>query len=350
LGVEKPTAEEADRIKKAEAAAVADPNNEAKLDDLRNALHWFSNRNGGVLDNESLLVCHQAIIDSLSKLKPTEAKAVRYVDYAVNHCRVTIANYRAPLSDLEKALDVNPDDYNAMGAFSDRSRKLIEELAQSDPAKATAVMEALKVRVAKVTENCSTDSMKRYMEGHASFMPGIERRFIAARKQGLLVGKEAPELQVENWIQGDAIKLADLKGKVVLVDFWAVWCPPCIESFPKLQEWRKKYSDKGLVIIGVSRSCNFTFDELTGKTTLNEGDDSPPDEPELLRKFARFHKIDYPLAIEKQGSHQNDVYGRASIPQVVLIGKDGKVRLVRTGTRDETIKEIETALETLVRE
>ena len=57
-------------------------------------------------------------------------------------------------------------------------------------------------------------------------------------------------LEVEAWVNGNALTDKELEGKVVLIDFWAVWCGPCIATFPHLREWRDKYSDKGLVIIG----------------------------------------------------------------------------------------------------
>jgi peroxiredoxin len=349
FAAEKPTAEEAARIKKAEAAAIADPNDEVKLEELRRALYWY-NSHDEEADEETFVAGLQATIDSMSRLKPTEAKAVKQVEYGINYCRVTIANYKLSLSDLEEVLDINPDDHNAMTAFSWRSRKYLEKYAQTDLAKATAVLDALKARIVKVTENCSTESMKKYMEAHASFMPGIESRFIAARKQGVLLNNEAPELEMEKWVQGEPVKLADLKGKVVLIDFWAVWCGPCISTFPKLRDWQKRFSDKGLVTLGVSRSCNFSFDETTGKATLKEDEESPPNEAELFQKFARYHKVTYPLVIEKQGSRQNEAYGRAAIPQVVLIGRDGKIKLIKVGGDEKTAKEIESTLEKLIKE
>ena len=351
---EKPTADEAALIKKVEKEAIADPNNIRKLEELINVHHAVTLRlEEQDSDIESYLKSHTAEIDSFSRVKPTEEEAIKFVAYAINSLRVSIAHHRAPLEDLEKLLDINPDDRKVMSIFSGRSRKLAVDLAQTDPAKASAIMLALKTRIAKITEQCKTESMRSYMAAHAhpNFMPLVEKRFNAALKQSVLLGKEAPELEVETWVQGKPLKLADLRGKVVLLDFWAVWCEPCIEGFPKLRDWQKKYSDKGLVVIGVSRSCNFFFDETTGgKAILKEDEESPPNEAELLRKFARHHQLSFPLAIEKQGSRQNEAYGRATIPQLVLIGRDGKIKLIKNGGSEKTAKEIEAVLEKLVNE
>src|SRR5438067_2346421 len=77
-----------------------------------------------------------------------------------------------------------------------------------------------------------------------------------------LLDKPAPEITGEFGLNGKAVKLSDLKGKVVLVDFWAVWCGPCIATFPHLREWNKEYKDKGLEILGVTSYYEkFGFDK-----------------------------------------------------------------------------------------
>ena len=138
-----------------------------------------------------------------------------------------------------------------------------------------------------------------------------------------LIGKPAPELtDVVGW-KGDAVKLADLKGKVVLLEFWGYWCGPCIGSMPVLYELHDTFKDKGVVIIGVHVDGG-------GEVTTAK---------ELDEKLTRYKKDvwkdrDLPFASALTSGKQTesggrgvlaDLYGIRSYPSTVLIDRDGKV-------------------------
>ena len=83
----------------------------------------------------------------------------------------------------------------------------------------------------------------------------------------------APEWQLSD-VDGKPVKLSDFKGKVVILDFWATWCPPCRAEIPGFVAIQKKYADKGFTVIGVSLDKQGAFsgeaihapigDELSG--------------------------------------------------------------------------------------
>src|SRR5438105_8206954 len=76
---------------------------------------------------------------------------------------------------------------------------------------------------------------------------------VVRSKHAALEGKPMHALSLQGWVNGE-VKPQDLKGKVVVVDFYATWCGPCMAAIPHNNELLKKYKDKGLVIVGVCTS------------------------------------------------------------------------------------------------
>ncbi len=150
-----------------------------------------------------------------------------------------------------------------------------------------------------------------------------------------LIGKPAPQIKGEFALNGKPVSLADLKGKVVLVDFWAVWCGPCVATFPHLKEWQKEYGKKGLEIVGVTsyyKSLGFNKDE--GKLTRLKKPLSAEDEQGMLKDFAAYHKLQHRLMMIPQKDIKKiyQDYKVTGIPEMVLIDRKGNVRMVRVGS------------------
>ena len=122
-------------------------------------------------------------------------------------------------------------------------------------------------------------------------------------------GKPAPELQLNGWINSKALNLKQLKGKIVVLDFWATWCGPCIASIPHTNELMEKYSKKGVVIIGV---CAQRGAEKIEATVKDRG-------------------IQYPVAID-QGT--NAAYKANSYPDYYIIDRNGVLRWADIVNRD----------------
>jgi thiol-disulfide isomerase/thioredoxin len=171
-----------------------------------------------------------------------------------------------------------------------------------------------------------------------------------------LIGKPAPDFAGDFAVNGKAGKLSDLKGKVVLVDFWAVWCGPCIATFPHLRDWHKEYSDKGLEIVGVTmynceRGRNYGFDKNTGKLTRATSQ-TKEGEQELLKDFAGHHKLQHRLMTLGKDDVTKTFkdYKVSGIPHVVVIDRKGNIQLVKVGSGEENAKAIEAKLKELLAE
>ncbi len=186
-------------------------------------------------------------------------------------------------------------------------------------------------------------------------LPAEQKEKAAGSGPESLVGKPAPEIAGEFALNGKPVKLADLKGKVVLLDFWAVWCGPCIATFPHLREWNKEFKDKGLEIIGVTmyngdRGMKVSFDKEKGQL-VNAKSLTHPEEQTLLKDFAAHHKLDHRLQV-LSGEEWNKIVGGKymvrGIPTAVVIDKDGVVQLVKVGSGEANAKAIEAKIKELL--
>lgn len=126
-----------------------------------------------------------------------------------------------------------------------------------------------------------------------------------AQGQGV---QKAPALRLKT-IQGRSLRLSDYKGKVVLLNFWATWCPPCRAEMPDLVKWQRQYRSSGLQIIGISY---------------------PPTDRFEVRKFTRSIKVNYPIALGAKETKALFDSGE-TLPLSVVIDREGNVREVIQG-------------------
>jgi thiol-disulfide isomerase/thioredoxin len=112
--------------------------------------------------------------------------------------------------------------------------------------------------------------------------------------------KKPKEINAKGWINSEGVTLEKLKGKVVVVEFWATWCPPCRASIPHLVELRNKHDKAKVEIIGLT-------DEPLSK----------------VEKFAKDMKMNYTVGY---GSTSSEAYGVTGIPHAFVIGPDGTIK------------------------
>lgn len=118
---------------------------------------------------------------------------------------------------------------------------------------------------------------------------------------------------ISGWINSEPLRMADLRGKVVLIDFWTYTCINCIRTFPHLKEWHAKYADKGLVVVGV-HSPEFLFE--TERSNVEQA----------VADFG----IEYPVAQDNQLNTWK-VFGNRSWPGKFLVDKNGVIRFRHFG-------------------
>jgi peroxiredoxin len=132
-----------------------------------------------------------------------------------------------------------------------------------------------------------------------------ERPEPAEYQQAVLVGKTAPDFGGKAESGPKLERLAALRGEVVLVDFWASWCGPCLDALPSVEALHQKYGKRGLRILGVAS-----------------------DPPETVRAMAKEHKLHYTLLADEKEEIQGRYFVYA-IPTAVVIDRAGVVRLVK---------------------
>ena len=139
---------------------------------------------------------------------------------------------------------------------------------------------------------------------------GAERR--AGESSQLTQGSATPALKLPNLAGSGRGSLADYKGKVVVLNFWASWCEPCRDESPLLQRWHERIEKDGGAVVGVN--------------VLDVSDDA--------KSFAAKYDLRYPLLRDGDGRTLKD-FEVAGQPWTFVIGRDGRIAAVRRGPVDE---------------
>ncbi len=116
--------------------------------------------------------------------------------------------------------------------------------------------------------------------------------------------KTAPLNYTLKDMNGKEVRLADYKGKVIMLNFWATWCGPCQAEIPMFVKLQEKYRDQGLVFLGVSVD----------------------DEPPALQSYAQKMRMNYPILVGADHEDLQQAYGpMVGIPTTMLIGRDATI-------------------------
>ena len=128
---------------------------------------------------------------------------------------------------------------------------------------------------------------------------------------------DAPDFTVTD-LQGKKLSLSDYRGKVVLLDFWATWCAPCLEEIPHFVDMQQKLGPQGLQTIGIS---------------MDDG-------PKPVQKFYQEHNLNYPVAVG-DSKLADSFGGMMGLPVTFVINRDGQIRKKFVGATDPAVIEQE---------
>ena len=139
------------------------------------------------------------------------------------------------------------------------------------------------------------------------------------------VGETVPSFKARTIDGSKSLALEDYRGKVVLLDFWASWCPPCLKSLPKYNDLRREIGTANFEIVAIN------VDENT--------DDA--------RKFLQKHPVSYPIAKDPKGILPG-VFGVKAMPTSYLIDQNGVVQYVHAAFKEGDIEKIKVEIQKLI--
>ena len=143
---------------------------------------------------------------------------------------------------------------------------------------------------------------------------------------GLEVGMQAPDFTLRN-LNGNLERLSEFKDKVIILNFWATWCAPCLEEMPAFEKLYRRYRSQGLTVIAVS---------------LDKGDTSK------VAKFVDEHSLTFPVLLDLDGIAER-IYPSFTIPFTYVIDKKGRIAARVDGAKNWSSNETFAALDILIK-
>jgi len=194
-----------------------------------------------------------------------------------------------------------------------------------------------------ITYMVETDRKQLALDTYNQFLDRVTKDFTAKDMQAeviqklkkrekhyRLLGELVPELEVvDQWFPGEKMTFEQMRGKVILLDFWAPWCAPCIDAFPSIKDWYADHKNEGLVVLGVTRY----YGVADGMPADNAS------EVEYFKRFKRTYGLPYDIVVTKDTTAQR-IFGATTLPTAVLIDRKGVIRFIDSGTSPTRLEEI----------
>jgi peroxiredoxin len=140
------------------------------------------------------------------------------------------------------------------------------------------------------------------------------------------VGQAAPQIEAVSPTTGISPTLPNLRGQVIVLDFWATWCPPCRAAMRQFAAWHSRFHDRGLQIVGLT-----------------------DEDPSLVARFSQMARVPYTLATDTD-SRTASRYGVSAIPTMFILDRAGVVRHVAVGLSPRDVPQLDALLASLLAE
>lgn len=224
------------------------------------------------------------------------------------------------LEEIARLLDMPMSDRAAMSTVQ-LFREMLNENSGISPERA----QEIRLKVVKLAQN-ALDNVKAAGKDQAKRTLDYYNKNLAylngPTAKGELINYIAPEINFDWTNELKANKLSDLKGNVVILDFWATWCGPCIASFPNIRALQERYANYPVKIIGVTSLQGSHSDPINKKRIQV---DTPEEEYALMPGFIEQMEMTWNVVFSPEGCF-NPEFGVSGIPHVAIIDAEGKVR------------------------
>ncbi|MBI1732564.1 MAG: redoxin domain-containing protein [Gammaproteobacteria bacterium] len=167
--------------------------------------------------------------------------------------------------------------------------------------------------------------LARWQQGAQATAPATAESATAAIHAAGIIGTARPYFSLPD-LDGVTRQVSEWDGKVLAINFWATWCPPCRKEIPEFVALQRKYGDRGLQFLGVAL-----------------------EQPEPVRRFVVEYQVNYPILTgEMEVIRVAEAYGNhvGTLPYTVIIGRDGRIAFVQAGPL--SVERAESALSPLL--